>query len=77
MIIKKMKAIVLSAKWDPKQSFKIGDKDIEGKLTYLGSKVWRFPSVKVVEKERPIPRSNEVLIQVKRCGISESFLSEP
>ena len=77
MIIKKMKAIVLSAKWDPKPSFKLGAKDFEGKLTYLGSQVWRNPTVMIVDKDRPQIKPNEVLIQVKRCGISESLLSEP
>ena len=29
----------LVADWDPKPEFQLGSKDIEGKLTYLGSKV--------------------------------------
>ena len=67
-----MKAIQLTAKWSPKSSFKLGSKDIDGKLTYLGSQVWRDPIVKVIEKEKPRIKSNEVLIQVKRCGICGS-----
>jgi hypothetical protein len=46
----KMKSVVLSAKWDPKKSFRLGLKDVEGKLTYLGSQVWRNPTLKIVEK---------------------------
>ncbi len=64
-----MKTVELSAKWDPKPDFKIGSKDIDGKLTYLGSQVWRDPIVKVIEKEKPQIKPNEVLIRVKRCGI--------
>ena len=70
--MKKMKGIELLAKWDPKPNFKLGSKDIEGKLTYLGSQVWRYPRVKVVEKEVPKIKPNEVLIKVKRCGICGS-----
>ena len=64
-----MKAIELRAKWDPKPDFKIGSKDIDGKLTYLGSQVWRSPHISVVDKEKPKILPNEVLIRVKRCGI--------
>ncbi|MCJ7647251.1 MAG: alcohol dehydrogenase catalytic domain-containing protein [Candidatus Lokiarchaeota archaeon] len=67
-----MKAIQLTAKWAPKSSFKLGSKDIDGKLTYLGSQVWRDPIVKVIEKEKPRIKPNEVLIRVKRCGICGS-----
>jgi len=67
-----MKTIELKAKWDPKPGFKLGSKDIEGILTYLGSQVWRNPVVEVVEKQKPQIKSNEVLIKVKRCGICGS-----
>ena len=64
-----MKAVELSAKWDPKPSFKIGSKDINGKLTYLGSQVWKDPQVRLTNKDKPKIKDNEVLIKVKRCGI--------
>lgn len=67
-----MKTIELKAKWDPKPGFKLGSKDIEGILTYLGSQVWRNPVIEVVEKLKPQIKSNEVLIKVKRCGICGS-----
>ncbi|MFX1419507.1 MAG: scyllo-inosose 3-dehydrogenase [Promethearchaeota archaeon] len=67
-----MKGIELSANWDPKPNFKLGSKDIEGKLTYLGSQVWRYPKIRVMEKDIPTIKSNEVLIKVKRCGICGS-----
>jgi threonine dehydrogenase-like Zn-dependent dehydrogenase len=67
-----MKAVELSAKWDPKKDFKLGSKDIDGKLTYLGSKVWRHPEIKVIDKQKPKIQPNEVLIKVKRCGICGS-----
>ncbi|MFX0033813.1 MAG: scyllo-inosose 3-dehydrogenase [Promethearchaeota archaeon] len=67
-----MKSVELIAEWDPKPHFKLGSKDIRGKLTYLGSQVWRYPKVKLVEKSIPKIRANEVLIKVKRCGICGS-----
>ncbi len=67
-----MKAVELLAKWSPKSGFKLGSKDIDGKLTYLGSQVWKDPVVKVVEKNIPQIKPNEVLLKVKRCGICGS-----
>ena len=67
-----MRAVVLNADWDPKADFKLGSKDIEGKLTYLGSKVWRNPRIEIVEKDTPAPSPTEVLIEVKACGICGS-----
>lgn len=72
MARKKMKAVVLSARWEPGENFKPGAKDIEGKLTYLGSKVWREPTLEIVEKDLPQINSTEVLIKVKACGICGS-----
>jgi threonine dehydrogenase-like Zn-dependent dehydrogenase len=67
-----MKAIELNADWDPRPDFKLGTKDIRGKLTYLGSQVWRNPEVTIVDKNKPEIESDEVLIEVKRCGICGS-----
>jgi|GEM_PF-2151552 len=59
-----MKAVCNFAEWDPRPEFKLGSKDIEGQLTYLGSKVWRHPHIEIVEKEIPKPGPTEVLIEV-------------
>ncbi len=67
-----MRAVSLVADWDPKADFKLGSKDIEGKRTYLGSKVWRNPRTEIVEKQVPEPGSTEVLIEVQACGICGS-----
>jgi threonine dehydrogenase-like Zn-dependent dehydrogenase len=65
----KMQGVTLYADWDPKPEFKLGPKDIEGRQTYLGSKVWRNPRVEIVDYDIPAPGPNEVLLQVKACGI--------
>ena len=67
-----MRAVSLNADWEPKANFTLGSKDIEGKLTYLGSKVWRNPRIEIVEKEVPVPGPEEVLVEVKACGICGS-----
>ena len=67
-----MKTVCNFAKWDPRPEFKLGSKDIDGQLTYLGSKVWRHPRIEIVEKEIPKPDPTEVLIEVKACGICGS-----
>ncbi|WP_422120726.1 scyllo-inosose 3-dehydrogenase [Koleobacter methoxysyntrophicus] len=74
-----MKAVTLFADWDPKPDFKLGPKDIEGKQTYLGSKVWRNPRIEIVEHDIPEPGPEEVLIEVKACGIcgSDVHMAEP
>jgi threonine dehydrogenase-like Zn-dependent dehydrogenase len=68
----KMQGVTLFAEWDPKPDFKLGPKDIEGRQTYLGSKVWRDPRVEIVGYDIPTPGPNEVLLQVKACGICGS-----
>ncbi len=67
-----MRAISLNADWEPKPDFILGSKDIDGKLTYLGSKVWRNPRIEIVEKAVPVPGDEEVLVEVKACGICGS-----
>jgi (R,R)-butanediol dehydrogenase/meso-butanediol dehydrogenase/diacetyl reductase len=68
----KMKGVTLLADWDPKPGFKLGAKDIEGRQTYLGSQVWRNPRFEIRDYEIPTPGDDEVLIEVKACGICGS-----
>jgi scyllo-inosose 3-dehydrogenase len=67
-----MKAVTLVADWDPRPGFKLGSKDIDGNLTYLGSRVWRNPRIEIQEKPIPEPGPTEVLIEVQACGICGS-----
>lgn len=75
----KMKAVRLYAEWAPKPEFKLGIKDIEGVQTYLGSKVWKNPVIKIEEVDIPTPGEGEVLVQVKACGIcgSDVHMAQP
>jgi threonine dehydrogenase-like Zn-dependent dehydrogenase len=67
-----MKAVRLHAEWSPKPDFRLGAKDIDGIQTYLGSKVWRNPVLKIKEVAAPEPGPGEVLIEVRACGICGS-----
>jgi threonine dehydrogenase-like Zn-dependent dehydrogenase len=75
----KMQGVTLFADWDPKPGFKLGPKDIEGRQTYLGSKVWRNPRLEITEYDIPKPGPREVLLQVKACGIcgSDVHMAQP
>jgi threonine dehydrogenase-like Zn-dependent dehydrogenase len=68
----KMPGVTLVADWDPKPGFKLGSKDIEGRQTYLGSQVWRHPRLEIREYDIPTPGPEEVLLEVKACGICGS-----
>jgi len=64
-----MQAVRMYAEWKPRPGFKLGPKDIEGRQTYLGSRVWHNPTLKQEKVDVPKPKGNEVLIQVQACGI--------
>jgi threonine dehydrogenase-like Zn-dependent dehydrogenase len=68
----KMQGVTLVADWDPKPNFKLGAKDIDGRQTYLGSLVYRNPRLEIREYDIPTPGPDEVLLQVKACGICGS-----
>jgi threonine dehydrogenase-like Zn-dependent dehydrogenase len=68
----KMQGVTLVADWDPKSGFKLGAKDIEGRQTYLGSLVWRHPRLEIREYDIPTPGPEQVLLEVKACGICGS-----
>ncbi len=72
-----MKAVVLSADWDPRPDFRTGSRDVEGKLTYLGSRVWRHPRLSLEEVPVPEVADDEVLIEVRACGICGSDVHMP
>lgn len=74
-----MKAVRLHAEWAPKPGFKLGAKDIDGRQTYLGSQAWKNPVLKIEDAPVPEPGPNEVMIEVKACGIcgSDVHMAQP
>lgn len=67
-----MKGVTLIADWEPRPDFKLGSKDIDKKQTYLGSKVWKNPRIEIMRYPVPEPGPQEVLVEVKACGICGS-----
>ncbi len=75
----KMRAVRLYATWAPKKEFKLGAKDVDGRQTYLGSLVWKNPKLVIEDVDVPEPGPQEVLIEVKACGIcgSDVHMAQP
>jgi threonine dehydrogenase-like Zn-dependent dehydrogenase len=67
-----MEGVTLVADWEPKPEFTLGAKDIEGRQTYLGSLVYRNPRIEIRDYDIPTPGPEEVLLEVKACGICGS-----
>jgi len=68
----KMKGVTMVADWEPKPGFELGSKDIDGRQTYSGSQVYRNPRIEIREYDIPTPGPEEVLLEVKSCGICGS-----
>jgi len=71
-MVEKMLGVTLHAKWDPKKDYRPHPRDIAKKQTYLGSKVWRYPEIRIEEHPIPKLKPDEVLMEVKACGICGS-----
>lgn len=67
-----MRAVRLYADWKPRKDYVPTKKDIKGKLTYLGSKVWNSPRVAIEDVKEPKPGPDDVIIDVGACGICGS-----
>jgi len=67
-----MKALVLSADWEPKVGYALSDAERETHRVVTGSNVWRHPKLLVQEVEKPRPKPDEVLIRIKACGVCGS-----
>jgi len=67
-----MKALVLEADWDPRPGYTLSEFERKTGKAITGSSVWRHPKLRVQEVETPKPGPEEVLIQVKACGVCGS-----
>lgn len=67
-----MKALVLSAKWDPKPGYVLSDFEKSTGKAVTGSSVWRHPKLEVRDVPMPTVRPDEVLLKVKACGVCGS-----
>ncbi len=67
-----MKALCLHATKEPKKGYKFSDLEIKTGKVLEGSKVWRFPELRIEETEKPKLGPKDLLIRVKACGICGS-----
>jgi threonine dehydrogenase-like Zn-dependent dehydrogenase len=69
-----MKGLVLNAKWEPRHDYKVSDWEEETGKAITGSSIWRYPKLEVTE--RPVPKINpdQILLEVKACGVCGSDL---
>jgi threonine dehydrogenase-like Zn-dependent dehydrogenase len=68
-----MKGLVLEAEWAPRTDYVVSEFEKRTGKAITGSSVWRHPKLQV-KKDVPDPRpkADEVVIQVKACGICGS-----
>ena len=67
-----MRAMVLDAKWDPRPDYKVSDWEKKTGKVVTGNSVWRYPKLEVKDIPTPTIKPNEVLIQIKACGVCGS-----
>ena len=65
-----MKALVLSAQWDPRRITSSRTLKSTGKAV-TGSSIWRHPKMEVVDVQAQ-DQADEVLLKVKYCGVCGS-----
>ena len=65
----KMKAVKVRSTWDARPDYRAGRRDIRGELSDKGNYVWRNPKISIEDVDIPKLQLDEVLIEVKACGI--------
>jgi len=67
-----MKALVLTAKWEPRPGYVVSEFEKKTGKAIEGFNVWRHPKLELKEVEQPKPGPGEVLLRVKACGVCGS-----
>ncbi len=67
-----MKALMLESEWVPKVGYNTSVKEEESHETSSASMVWKNPRLKLIEKDIPKIKEDEVLIKVGACGVCGS-----
>jgi len=67
-----MKGLVLSAEWEPREGYQLSEFEKKTGKAVTGNAIWRYPELKVQEVETPTIKSDQVLIQIKACGVCGS-----
>ena len=67
-----MRALVLRGDWEPRPGYAVTQAEIDSRKARMASQVWRNPRAAWEEVPEPEPRADEVLIQVRACGVCGS-----
>jgi threonine dehydrogenase-like Zn-dependent dehydrogenase len=67
-----MKGLVLSADWDPKPGYPLSEWEKRTGKAITGNAVWRNPRLEVKQVPEPEIAPDQVLIQIKACGVCGS-----
>ncbi len=67
-----MKGLVLDAKWDPKKDYQPSEWEKQTRKAITGNSVWREPKLAVQERPKPQIKPDEVLVEIKACGVCGS-----
>lgn len=67
-----MKGLLLNATWEPRPSYPLSQWEKETGKAVTGSSIWRHPQLKVSNVAEPEPGPDDVVLQVKACGVCGS-----
>jgi len=67
-----MKAFIAEADWAPRAGYKPTEKEQATRWAVSGSLLYKNPKLHMVERERPTPAHDELLLRVRYCGICGS-----
>jgi threonine dehydrogenase-like Zn-dependent dehydrogenase len=67
-----MKGLVLDAVWEPKPDYAVSDWEKKTGKAITGNSIWRHPKLEVRDWQDPKPGPNDVLVEVKACGVCGS-----
>jgi hypothetical protein len=67
-----MKGLVLSATWEPRPGYQVSEWEKRTGKAISGNNVWRNPTLEVKDWPDPEPGPQEVILEVKACGVCGS-----
>jgi threonine dehydrogenase-like Zn-dependent dehydrogenase len=67
-----MRGLVLDAVWEPRPDYVVSDWEKTTGKAITGSSIWRHPKLEVREWPDPRPGPEDVLIEVRACGVCGS-----
>jgi len=71
-MVRRLKALRLYAKKEPRKGYLLSEFEERTGKVVEGSKVWRYPELKIEDTKKPKPDSKDLLIRVKACGVCGS-----